>query len=108
MKKVLESRKDIVFYIKMFPLTSLHPQAYEKSQAIVCEKDNAKALQMLEDVFAKKEIPKPACTTDVIDKNIELARQLGISGTPAIIFDNGSLKSGAMSSEQLIQFIDTK
>ena len=37
-KQVIEKRKDIVFYLKMFPLQQIHPQAYEKSKTIVCEK----------------------------------------------------------------------
>lgn len=108
MKKVIEQRKDIAFYIKMFPLTQIHPEAYEKSKAIVCEDSNEKALQLLEDAYTKKEIPKADCKTDVIDRNIQLAVKLGIGGTPALIFEDGRVKSGALPAEQLISLIDRK
>ncbi|MDP2279584.1 MAG: DsbC family protein, partial [Nitrospirota bacterium] len=72
-KNVVEKRKDIAFYIKLFPLTKLHPDAYWKSKSIICEK----SLKLLEDNFEKKIIPKPSCETDVIDKNIKLAASLG-------------------------------
>ncbi len=68
MKKIVEERKDIAFYIKMFPLKS-HPAAYDKAKAIVCEK----SLALLEDAHAKKPIPKPACETSVVDESIKLA-----------------------------------
>jgi len=104
MKKVLEKRKDIVFFIKLYPLVKIHPKAYEKSKAIVCEK----SLKLLEDAFAKKELPKAKCETSAIDENIKLAESLGIFGTPAIIFPDGSKASGAMAADAIIQRIDRK
>lgn len=100
MKKVIEERKDIAFYIKMYPL-KIHPKAYEKAKAIVCEK----SLALLEDSFAKKDIPKPKCETKVVDENIKLAEKLGISGTPTIIFPNGDLVSGALDAKKIIKMI---
>jgi thiol:disulfide interchange protein DsbC len=101
MKKVIEKRKDIVFNIKMFPL-KMHPNAYEKSKVIVCEK----TLAILEDAFAKKQLPKPSCETTVIDENIKLGEKLGITGTPAIIMPNGSLVPGYKDADSLISLID--
>ena len=43
MKKVLEKRKDIAFFIKMFPLP-MHKNAYDKSKAILCGKNPAALL----------------------------------------------------------------
>ncbi len=100
MKKVIEKRKDIAFYIKMYPL-KIHPQAYDKAKAIVCEK----SIALLEDAFARKEIPKPKCETMVVDENIKLAERLGISGTPALIFPNGNLVSGALEAKKIIEMI---
>jgi thiol:disulfide interchange protein DsbC len=108
MKKVLDQRNDIAFYLKMMPLVNLHPQAYDKSKAIICEESNEKAIQLLEDVYAKKSIPQAPCDTKVIDENIRLAQKLGISGTPTLIFNDGSRASGAVKAEQLIQMIDQK
>lgn len=101
MKKVIAERKDIAFYIKMFPLTSIHPNAYEKAKAIVCEK----SLALLEDAFDKKELPKPKCETSIVDNNLKLGQKLGISGTPALIFSDGRVHSGYMDSQSLIKEI---
>jgi thiol:disulfide interchange protein DsbC len=107
MKQVVAERKDIVFYIKMLPLVQIHPQAYNKSKAIVCEKSNEKSMAMLEDAFAKKPLPEPSCDTDAIDKNIELAASFGIRGTPTIIFQNGKKMSGAPPAADLIKLIES-
>lgn len=108
LKKVLAQRKDIVFYLKMFPLVQIHPQAYKKATAIACEKSNEKALGLLEDNFAKKTIPEPSCKTKIIDDNIALANKLGISGLPTLILEDGKVINGAVKAEDLIKAIDNK
>ncbi len=108
MKKIVDKRDDIVFYLKMFPIVQIHPQAYDKSKTIVCEESNEKAIKLLEDVYAKKEIPKPTCNTTVVDDNIALAKRLGINGTPTLIFGDGRMKSGAMKAEELIRLIEKR
>jgi thiol:disulfide interchange protein DsbC len=101
MKKVIEKRKDIAFYIKLYPLP-MHKEAYDKSKAIVCEK----SMSLLEDAFTKKPLPKPSCETTVIDENIKLANKLGIRGTPAIILPNGIVIPGYKDADSLIELID--
>ena len=103
MKKIIEKRKDIAFYIKLFPLP-MHKDAYAKAKAIVCEK----SMSLLEDAFERKTIPEPKCETSVIDDNISLAQKLGISGTPAIIMPDGRLLSGYLEADALIQQIEKK
>ena len=100
MKKVIEKRKDIAFYIKMFPL-QMHQGAYEKAKAIVCEK----SLALLEDAFEKKEIAKPTCETQVIEENIKLAEKLGISGAPTLILPDGRVISGYREADALISLV---
>lgn len=101
MKKVIEERKDIAFYIKMFPL-KIHPGAYEKAKAIVCEKN----LTLLEDAFEKKQLPKPKCETSAVDENIKLAEKLGISGTPALILPDGRIIPGYKDAKTLIELLE--
>lgn len=100
MKKVIEKRKDIVFYIKMYPLP-MHKTAYEKAKAIVCEK----SLSLLEDAFEKKDLPAAKCETSVLDENIKLAEKLGIRGAPAIILPSGIVVPGYKDADSLISLI---
>ena len=101
MEKVLKERKDIAFYILLFPL-AMHKDAYWKSKSIVCNR----SLKMLEDAFAKKEIPQPECDTKEIDANMKVAQALGITGTPALVLPDGRVHTGMMPAKQLIDFIN--
>ena len=103
MKKVVEKRKDIVFYIRLLPL-KMHPDAQWKAKSIMCNK----SIQMLDDNFAKKPIPRTECQTKEVDNTIKMAEKLGITGTPTIILSSGKMHSGTMSAEQLIELIDGK
>lgn len=102
MEKLVQERKDIAFYMVLFPLTSLHPDAYGKAKSIVCNK----SIKMLGDAFAKKEIPKTECDTKEIDENIKVAETLGISGTPTLVSSDGRIRSGTMQTKQLVEFIE--
>jgi thiol:disulfide interchange protein DsbC len=102
-KKILETRKDIAFYIKLFPL-DIHPEAYEKSKAIICGK---KSVKLMDDAFAGKKLPKPDCETKEIDDNIRLGKSLGITGTPTIIFPDGRLLPGYVEGPTLIKILET-
>ncbi len=102
MKKVIEKRKDIAFYIKMYPLP-MHKDAYAEAKAIVCEK----SLLLLEDAFEKKSLPEAKCETSVLDENIKLAEKLGIRGTPAIILPSGVIVPGYKDADSLISLITT-
>jgi len=104
MRKVVEKRKDIVFYIRLFPLVKLHPDSYWKSKSIVCNK----SLQMLEDNFEKKPIQRTECSTKEVDNTVKIAERLGITATPTLIMPDGKVRSGAMSAEQLIDLVDAK
>ena len=103
MKKVIEKRKDIAFYLKLFPLP-MHTDSARKSKAIMCEN----SLSMLDDAFAKKPIPDPKCDTTVIDDNIKLAAKLGINGTPNHIFPDSTLVPGAIDADKIIEAVDKK
>ncbi len=103
MKTVVAERKDIAFYTILFPLP-MHKEAYAKSKAIICEQ----SIELLEAAYEKKPLPAPSCETTVIDDNIKLAGKLGISGTPAVIFPNGTLIPGAMAAADIIKQIDKK
>lgn len=101
MNKVVGMRTDIAFFIKLYPLKS-HPDAYDKSKAIVC----ARSLAMLEDSLAGKPLDPPSCETDAIDRNIKLAEQLGINSTPTLIFPDGRVIPGFLPGEEIIKLLE--
>ncbi len=100
MKHIVEERKDVAFYIKMFPLKS-HPAAYEKSKAIVCEK----SLALLEDAYSGKPLPKPSCETTAVDESIKLGERIGVSSVPTLILPDGRLMPGSADVKTLLGLI---
>lgn len=100
LKKVIASRKDIAFYLKLMPL-KMHPDAYWKSQSILC----SGSLHLLEENFEKRPIPKPACEDSGVDKNVKSAAALGITGTPTLVLPDGLVLSGTMNASALIDLI---
>jgi thiol:disulfide interchange protein DsbC len=101
MKLVVEERPDIAFYIKMLPLDR-HPGAYEKAKTIVCEQ----SLWTLERALDGKQVREPRCETDEIERTKELARRLGITGTPTTILPDGGIVTGFKDKNALIGLID--
>ena len=103
MKAVVSVRSDIAFYIKMFPLVGIHPKAYDKAKAIICEK----SLQLLEDSLNGKDIPPPRCETDQVDKNLALGRSIYVKSTPTLIMEDGSVMPGFKNAKTIIELVDT-
>jgi thiol:disulfide interchange protein DsbC len=100
MKKIIEERKDIAFYIKMFPLKS-HPQAFDKAKAILCEM----SLKFLDDAHEKKPVPKPSCDKNLVDEHIKQGEKLGIQSVPTLILPDGRIVPGYKDAQTLINMI---
>jgi thiol:disulfide interchange protein DsbC len=77
----------------------MHPDAHWKSESILC----SKSLQLLEDNFEQKSIPKPACETKAVDDNISLAKTLDITGTPTMIMPDGMVVIGGRDAKTIIE-----
>jgi thiol:disulfide interchange protein DsbC len=103
MKQVIEKRKDIAFYLFLYPLP-MHKDAYKKSQAILCERSPG----LLEDAFAGKAIPEPACGNERVEKILTLGRDLKFEGTPTLVREDGTVLSGYLTADKLIDWIDGK
>ncbi len=103
LKKIAAERKDIAFFIKMFPLP-IHKEAAEKAKAIVC----GKSLALLDAAFEKKPLAKAKCKTSAVDSNIALAKKLGITATPTLIMPDGRVISGFRDANALKATIDKK
>jgi len=103
LKKVIEKRKDIAFFIKLFPLP-MHPDAGRKSKSIICKK----SMKLLEDNFEGKQIPKEECNSKAIEENSKLAGEVGISGTPALVLPDGRIVPGYREADALIELIIKK
>jgi len=88
----LQKVSDITVYVFLYPILS--PESTEKSKAVWCAPDRAKAWQ---DLMLRETIPTSgtACATP-IDKLIAFGRDKRITGTPTIFFEDGERVPGAM------------
>ncbi len=96
MKKVIEKRKDIVFYVKLFPVVGTKS---DKIADVACAKYEKMRVE-----FNGND--KKDCDSREVENNASLARSLGISGTPALIMPDGKIYSGKMPADRLIKFVD--
>ena len=74
LKEVVRLDSGIAFYIKLLPLTKIHPKAYGIAKSIVC----SKSLQMLDDSLAGKEVPALPCEAPAVDETMKLAPVISI------------------------------
>ena len=101
MEEIAKNRKDIAFFIKMFPLKS-HPHSYEKAKTIIC----TKSAKLLADSLAGQPLPPPVCETDQVEKNIELAEKLHINSTPTLIFPDGKVFPGYRPADAILSILE--
>lgn len=91
--------KDVTIYTYLLPI--LGPDSVLKSKDIWCSKDPAKAWRawMLDGVAAPK--AAASCNTAALDRNVAFSRTHRINGTPAVFFEDGTRKAGAIPLDQV-------
>jgi len=97
---------DVTIYTFLYPIDSLHPHAAQKSKAVWCSPDRAKAWN---DLINKGIEPKnPGTCETPLPKILELGARMGIRGTPALFFADGRRVPGLAPAEQLEKFLNGK
>ncbi len=90
---------DVTVYTFLYPIEQLHPDAENKSKLIWCAKDRVKAW---EDWILRDQLPSSAGACDVpIEKIGQLARKIGVSSTPTLIFADGKRMLGAQPYKEI-------
>ena len=95
---------DVTLHVFLYPLTSIHPHAYEHALGIWCAKDRAKAWA---DKMLKGIDPPPGKCANPLDRNVALGEKLHIDGTPTLILANGRPHSGTLTAEELERLLTT-
>ena len=97
LQKELTKVNDITVYIFLMPILS--QDSVEKSRAIWCAKDRAKAW---DDVMLRGlALPGEAKCDTPLEKNMELAQRFRINGTPAIFLADGRMLGGYVPADEL-------
>ncbi len=92
--------------ITMFLLPVLGPKSVEKSKDIWCAKDRGKVWQdyMVRD-HAIPPVVASGCDISAIARNLEFAKKYKITGTPTVVFADGSRVPGSMPSAQVEKYL---
>jgi thiol:disulfide interchange protein DsbC len=88
---------DVTIHVFLYPLTSLHPHAYEHALGIWCAKDRQKAWS---DKMLKGIDPATATCANPIERNLALGDRLHVDGTPTIVFADGRMHAGFVSADE--------
>jgi thiol:disulfide interchange protein DsbC len=97
--KELQGVTDITIYTFLYPI--LTPDSHDKSKAIWCAPDRAKAWN---DYMINGTAPAAGkCDTSGLDRVMATAQKLRIRGTPAIFLTDGTRVPGFMEKAQLEQ-----
>lgn len=97
--KELQGLTDITIYTFLYPILS--QDSHDKSKAIWCAPDRAKAWN---DYMLSGTAPAAGkCDTGGLDKVMDTAQKLRIRGTPAIFLADGTRLPGFMEKAQLEQ-----
>ena len=93
----LQNVSDVTVYMFLYPILSA--DSTEKSKNLWCAKDKAKTWQ---DVMVRDQpVPKASCDSAAIDRNVDFGRKHKITGTPTLIFADGSRVPGAINAQQV-------
>jgi thiol:disulfide interchange protein DsbC len=98
-EKDLSNVKDVTVYTFLFPM--LGGDSPEKSRNIWCAKDATKVWRgwMLEGKTPPRSMGR--CDTAALDRNVALARKHRVTGTPTLVFENGTRIAGALPADQV-------
>ncbi len=88
----------------MWPRQGLKSEGFNKNLAVWCNADQQKAMT---DAKAGRSVPAATCENPIAE-SFQFGREAGISGTPLILFDDGSRQPGYLPSAQLIARVKAK
>ncbi|MBN8489486.1 MAG: DsbC family protein [Burkholderiales bacterium] len=99
LEKDLLQVKDVTIYTFLLPV--LGPDSLAKSKDIWCAKDAQKTWRawMIDGVTPSKTMG--SCDTSAIDRNSAMGRKYRVTGTPAIVFEDGTRAPGAVPAAQI-------
>ncbi len=96
-EKDMQRVDNVTLHVFLYPILS--PDSAEKSRNIWCAKDRAAAWQdhMLRDVTPAA----ASCDVAALERNLALGRKHKITGTPTLIFTDGTRVPGAIAAQEV-------
>lgn len=85
-----------------FPRAGVNSASYDKAVSVWCAKDRNKAM----DIAKSGNTPEKATCDSPVKAQYELGQALGVTGTPSILFEDGTLMPGYLPPQQLSMTLD--
>ena len=82
----------------MYPRNGPTSPSWTVAQEVWCANDRNGALTAAK---ADRNFASTDCDASIVDHHYQLGQEIGLSGTPAIVFDDGTLISGYVPPDQL-------
>ena len=97
LQKELLKLNDVTIYTFLWPILS--PDSVEKSKAVWCARDRAKAW---DDLMSNGAVPQNDAKCDTpIEKNMDLAQRFNARGTPAVFLADGRTIGGFVAADKI-------
>ncbi len=96
-EKDLQNIDNVTVYLYLYPI--LGNDSTEKSRNLWCAKDKARAWN--DWMVENKPVVPAKCDSAAVDRNVALGRKLKITGTPTLIFTDGTRVPGAIGADEI-------
>jgi thiol:disulfide interchange protein DsbC len=85
-----------------FPRTGPDTESWYKAEAVWCAKDRKQAFTRAKN---DKPIEMKPCPDSPVARDYELGHQVGVTGTPGIVLENGELVPGYLGPKDMLAYI---
>jgi len=96
-EKDLKGIDDVTVHVYLYPI--LGPDSTEKSKNLWCAKDKGRAWQ--DWMIDSKPIASAKCDTGAVERNVAFGRKYKITGTPTLVFADGTRIPGAIAAADI-------
>lgn len=86
----------------LYPRSGPNTPSYYKAVSVWCSADRREALTLAK---SGKELP-PATCDNPVNASLELGHELGVTGTPALVLEDGQLLPGYVPPKRLAQVLE--
>jgi thiol:disulfide interchange protein DsbC len=87
-----------------YPRSGPDTESWYKAEAVWCAKDRNKALTLAK---SDRPIEMKRCPDAPVARDYRLGRELGVTGTPGIVLENGELVPGYLDPKDLLKHIES-
>ena len=88
----------------MFPRSGINTPSYQKAVSVWCSEDQQASMTKAK---AGENVPKASCDNPVQSQFL-IGQKLGVTGTPALFMDDGTLVPGYRPAKELATMLDSR